>query len=107
MKKKFCVVAALAVAVAGPATLAHASLNTGKLVSFGNGKVVINHKKAGKSAYTINKKTDCGVSYGNPPQSGDSIKCSKLSKDKYVGRPTFVRWSKVDGKKVAKVVSVN
>ena len=80
--KKFMILAALAVAAVGPIALAEANVNTGKLVSYGDGKVVINHKKSGKSTYVVNKKTDCGVSYGTPPQSGDSIKCSAFTKAK-------------------------
>jgi hypothetical protein len=102
--KKICLVVAVALGVIGPATVAQAKLNTGSLVSYKDGKLVITHKKAGKSKYRVTKKTDCGVSYG---QMGDSIKCGAFSKAKYEGRPIRVNWHREDGRKVADLVSVN
>jgi hypothetical protein len=49
---------------------------------------VINSK--GTTSYRVTKDTDCGVSYG---QSGDSINCNSLDKEKYKGKPVRIRWT--------------
>ena len=113
MKRLLAVAACLAVAAAFSATaLAAGTLTKGTLVSFSYnsdtsvGKLVIKNK-SGKSSYRVDRKTDCGVSYGNPPQSGDSIRCRTLGKDKYDGRPVRVTWHRgPSGNRVADVVAV-
>jgi hypothetical protein len=101
------VVVASLVVTAGLAATAVAALNTGRLVSYSDGKLVIKHRTAGKSTYRVNSKTDCGVSYGSPPQSGDSIPCRTLGREKYEGKPVRVTWHRQDDRRIADVVAVN
>lgn len=105
--KKFATTAALigaAFAFAMPA-VAQAATSTGKVTSFKNGKLTIFNTKLGKTVYTVNGKTDCGVSYG---QSGDQIACKSLGAAKYDRRPVRVSWKRADnGKRVASLVAVD
>lgn len=77
-------------------TTAHASTNTsrGLLTSFTwnadthVGHLVLDTPK-GLKGFRVTSITDCGVSTG---QSGDSIHCRTLGRDKYHNKPTKVRW---------------
>lgn len=111
--KRFLVVAAALVATAGLTATAEAdTLTRGKLVSFSYnadtkvGKLTIK-RSSGNLRFRVDRKTDCGVSYGNPPQSGDSIPCRTLGKAKYDNRPVRVTWHRgPGGGRVADVVAV-
>jgi hypothetical protein len=111
--KRLLVVAAATIAVAGLTATAQAeTLTRGKLVAFAYnsdtkvGKLTI-HRSSGNLRFRVDRKTDCGVSYGNPPQSGDSIRCATLGRAKYDNRPVRVTWHRgPGGGRVADVVAV-
>ena len=56
-----------------------------------------------KVKFRVKNSATCGVSYG---QSGEGIACRTLGKDKYDGRKADVRWKKIDGRRIASLVSV-
>jgi hypothetical protein len=111
--KRFLAVAVALTMTAGlTATAGADTLTKGKLVSFSYnsdskvGKLKIK-RSSGNLAFRVDRKTDCGVSYGNPPQSGDSIPCRTLGKEKYRDRPVRVTWHKgPGGGRIADVVGV-
>jgi hypothetical protein len=109
--KKLLATAALLGTTVGLTTVATAATPTpvrGKLVSFTysastkTGKVTVSSSK-GKYVYTVNAKTDCGVSYG---QSGDQIACKTLGAAKYARKPVYVTYHRdAKGHRVADVVA--
>jgi hypothetical protein len=67
------------------------------------GRLVLDTKN-GLRRFQVTKATVCGVSYG---QSGESIPCRTLDRDKYHNRKTWVEWNLRDGVRKAKYVSVD